>query len=94
VRKFLLLNVAFFFPLSLVNIFRFLIQGMGYSKMAVLAGVCEMAARTAVSFCLVPFFGYSAVCFASPLAWIAADAFLVPSYYRIMKQLKTWYGAA
>lgn len=92
VRIFLLLNVTFFFPLSLVNIFRFLIQGMGYSKMAVLAGVCEMAARTVVGFCLVPFLGYRAVCFASPLAWIAADAFLVPIYFRIRKQLKTLWN--
>lgn len=89
VRTFLLLNVIFFFPLSLVIIFRFLIQGMGYSRVAVLAGVSEMAARTAASFFLVPFFGYPAVCFASPLAWMAADAFLIPVYFRIMKQLRT-----
>lgn len=88
VRQFLVINAAFFFPLVLVNTVRFLIQGMGYSKLAVLAGVCEMAARSVAGFCLVPFFGYLAVCFASPLAWIAADVFLVWSYLAIMKKLK------
>ncbi len=87
VREYLLANAAFYIPLAFVNIVRFLIQGMGYSKRAMLAGVCEMAARATVGFLLVPFFGYSAVCFASPFAWIAADAFLVPSYSKIMKEL-------
>ncbi len=88
VQQFLIINAAFYFPLVLVNTVRFLIQGMGYSKLAVLAGVCEMVARSVAGFCLVPFFGYLAVCFASPLAWIAADVFLVWSYLAIMKKLK------
>ncbi|MDD3251848.1 MAG: MATE family efflux transporter [Lachnospiraceae bacterium] len=92
VHRFLVVNAAFYIPLALVNIYRFLIQGMGYSKLAVLAGVCEMFARSVAGFCLVPVFGYIAVCFASPLAWIAADLFLVPSYLGIMKKLKSWEG--
>lgn len=87
VKQYLLANATFYIPLVLVNVVRFLIQGMGYSKRAVLAGVCEMAARAGVGFLLVPYFGYSAVCFASPCAWIAADLFLVPSYLMIMKRL-------
>lgn len=86
-RLFVLVNGAFYFPLALVNIVRFMIQGLGYSKFAVLAGVCEMAARTFVGFCLVPFFGYPAVCFASPIAWLAADLFLLPAYRHVMRQL-------
>ena len=75
---FLIINSAFYIPLAFVNIVRFLIQGMGYSKFAILAGVCEMAARTLVGFALVPLFGFPAACFASPVAWIFADAFFVP----------------
>lgn len=92
VQQFLVINAAFYFPLALVNIVRFLIQGMGYSKLAVLAGVCEMFARSFVGFCLVPVGGYLAACFASPLAWIAADLFLVPSYLKIMRRLKEKCG--
>ena len=80
VKQYLQINAMFYIPLVLVNVVRFLIQGMGYSKRAVLAGVCEMAARAGVGFLLVPYFGYSAVCFASPCAWIAADLFLVPPH--------------
>lgn len=88
VRWFLLVNAALYIPLAMVNIFRFLIQGMGYTKLSVLAGVSEMAARSFVGLCLVPFFGYAAVCFSNPSAWIAADLFLIPSYFKIMKKLR------
>ena len=45
VRAFLLWNTAFYIPLALVNIVRFLIQGMGFPKFAILAGVFEMIAK-------------------------------------------------
>ena len=64
---------AFFFPLALVNILRFSIQGMGFSTFAILAGVLEMIARTVVGYFFVP------ACFASPAAWICADLFLIPA---------------
>ena len=52
-RTFLVINSAFFIPLALVNIVRFLIQGMGFSAFAILAGVFEMAARTLAGLVLV-----------------------------------------
>ena len=55
---------------------------------AILAGVCEMIARTVCGFVLVPIFGYIAVCLASPVAWICADAFLIPAYGAVLKDLK------
>lgn len=77
--QYILTSSAFFIPLSLVNIVRFSIQGMGYSMFAILAGVLEMIARTGVAFFLVPPLGYGAACFASPAAWICADLFLIPA---------------
>lgn len=88
VHQFLIINSAFYFPLTLVNVVRFTIQGMGFSVFAILAGVCEMIARTAVGFFLVPLFGFLPVCFASPAAWVAADLFLVPAFYHCLNKLK------
>lgn len=79
-------NVLFYFPLALVNIVRFLIQGMGYSKLAVFAGAFEMLARGLAGFVLVPLFGFSAVRFANPLAWIFADIFLIPAFFYVRKK--------
>lgn len=88
VHLFLIINSAFYIALAFVNIVRFLIQGMGYSKFAILAGVCEMVARTLVGFGFVPLFGFPAACFASPVAWIFADAFLFPAYFHVFKKTK------
>lgn len=87
-RIFLVYNAAFFIPLAFVNIVRFLIQGLGFSRQAVFAGVCEMVARAVVGVLLVPAFGYMAVCVANPAAWIAADIFLFPAYFMAMKRLR------
>ena len=86
-RIFLIINVCFFIPLALVNIVRFLIQGMGFPKFAVFAGVFEMIARAFVGFFLVPVFGFMAACFASPAAWILADCFLIPADISCHKKL-------
>ncbi len=69
-----------------MNIFRFLIQGMGFSPLATLAGVLEMAARAGLS-CLVPVFGFPVACFSSPVAWLMADLFLVPAYFYCYRRL-------
>lgn len=88
VRFFLICSTSFFFPLALVNIVRFLIQGMGFPTFAILAGVFEMAARTIAGFVLVPLFGFTGVCFGSPTAWIFADIFLIPAYFHVKKVLE------
>ncbi|MDE7176434.1 MAG: MATE family efflux transporter [Lachnospiraceae bacterium] len=85
--SFLQINALFYFPLALVNIIRFLIQGMGFSRLAVFAGAFEMLARALAGFLLVPHFGFSAVRFANPLAWIFADIFLIPAFFFVRKKL-------
>jgi len=85
-RQYLLTSALFFFPLSLVNIVRFMIQGMGFSPLATLAGLFEMLARGGLAL-LVPVFGFTAACFASPAAWILADLFLLPAYLYCYRKL-------
>lgn len=87
-QQFLLANALFYFPLALVNIVRFLIQGMGFSGFAMIAGLCEMVARTLVGLVFVPILGFTAACFASPAAWIFADAFLIPAFFYTRNRLK------
>ncbi len=89
---FLIIISAAYILLTIVNVFRFCIQGMGYSAFAILAGVCEMVGRTIVGFGFVPVFGYVAACFASPVAWVLADAFLIPAYLSCIKRLKKMFN--
>ncbi len=78
----------FLHPAVLVNTVRFTIQGMGFSGFAMFAGVAEMIARSLIGLVFVPIFGFSAACFASPLAWILADAFLVPAFIHCLHELQ------
>ena len=94
VHLLLIINSAFYVPLLFVNTVRFLIQGMGYSKFAIFAGVFEMAARTLVGFAFVPVFGFAAACFASPVAWVFADIFLFPAYVYVYRRSERLLQAA
>ncbi len=85
-QQFLLTNLAFYVALLFVNLLRFTIQGLGFSRLAVFAGIFEMVARGVFGLCLVPWLGFSAVCYASPVAWIMADLFLFPAYFYCMKK--------
>lgn len=80
---------AIFFPLlGLLCILRYSIQGVGYTTLAMLSGVSEMIARILVSIFAVPTFGFVAVCFGDPTAWLAAVLFLVPAFFIIYHRLK------
>lgn len=88
---FLHISVSFFPVLGLLCILRYTIQGAGYTNLAMLSGVSEMIARVLVSLCAVPAFGYIAVCFGDPTAWVFAVAFLIPAFiyvYRRMLRMK------
>ena len=74
--------------LGLLCIFRYTIQGAGYTNLAMLSGVSEMIARALVSLYAVPVFGYLAVCFGDLAAWIAADLFLIPAFIYVYHRLK------
>lgn len=88
VAKLLVINSLFFIPLALVNIIRFAIQGLGFGKLAIFAGVAEMIGRSVVAFGFVARFGFVAACLASPFAWILADVFLIPAYAYCIRKLR------
>lgn len=88
IQQVLTINSLSYSLLVLVNTFRFCIQGMGYSAFAVTAGVFEMVARTVMGLFVVPKFGFIAVCFTDPLAWLMADMFLIPAFIYCLNRKK------
>ena len=90
--QFLIIVSEFYCLLTLVNTVRFTIQGMGFSSLAIIAGVMEMIARGIAGMLLVPAFGYLGACYSSPLAWLLADAFLIPAFFlckrKVARQLE------
>ena len=85
---FLHVSVTFFPVLGLLCILRYTIQGAGFTNLAMLSGVSEMVARILVSLIAVPMWGYIAVCFGDSTAWIFADAFLIPAFVYVYKQIR------
>ena len=86
-QQYMLVVVLFYPLLTLVNVVRFMIQGMGFSAFAILAGVMEMFARGACGIWLVPLWGFFGASLGGPLAWVFADAFLIPAYFKCRRTL-------
>ena len=87
-QLFLRISASFFPMLGLLSILRYSIQGVGYTTLAMLSDVSEMIARILVSVLTVPAFGYIAVCFGDPTAWVAADLFLIPTFAVIYRRMR------
>ena len=83
---YLLVGTLGYCLLTLVGTVRFSIQGMGFSSFAMTAGVLEMIARTIAGIALAPTIGFIGICLANVLAWIFADAFLIPAFRHCIKK--------
>lgn len=73
--------------LTLVNVVRFSIQGLGFSVLAILSGVMEMIARCFAGLVIAPHMGFAAVAMGHPLAWLFADIFLIPAFLLCRKKV-------
>lgn len=79
---------SFAYPcLGTLLVLRSTLQGIGYSFIAMLAGVSELLGRGLVAFFMVGSLGFFGVCMANPAAWIFADIILVISYIYGIKKL-------
>ncbi len=87
--QFLTITAGGYCLLTLVNVVRFSIQGMGFSVLAIVSGIMEMIARAIAGLFLAPRFGFAAVAFAHPLAWIFADVFLIPAFLLCRKRIQS-----
>ncbi len=92
VQQFMICNSTFYFALAAIYVLRNTLQGVGFSKVAMLAGLFELVARAVMGLWVVPAFGFDAVCFAHPSAWIMADVILLPLYFIYMKRLEMEMG--
>ena len=74
----------FFIPLTIVNVYRNGIQGLGYGFLPMTAGIAELIGRGVVALIAAQQRSYLGVCLASPAAWVLAGALLIAMYYYIM----------
>ncbi|MBS6627628.1 MAG: MATE family efflux transporter [Clostridiales bacterium] len=74
--------------LSVLYVLRNSLQGLGTTYANAAAGAGELFGRIFVAYALKSVFGFSAVCYAGPVAWAFADVALVFIFVRKMRQLK------
>lgn len=85
--QYLTIMSALFIIHGSLMIFRNTLQGLGYSVHAVLSGVGELFGRSFGGFLAVAGFGYTAVCFANPIAWGTALLYCIFMVRRMLKRL-------
>ena len=86
VGKYLKCVSAFLFPLTIVNVYRNGIQGIGYGFLPMMAGVAELSGRGIMAVIAGKQRSYLGICLASPVAWIFASVLLLVMYVIVMKQ--------
>lgn len=84
VRQFMHTTSYFYIALAFLCSYRYAVQGIGYSKLAMFAGLSEMVARTLMSVLVIPRFGFKAVTFTDQTAWISAAVFSFVAFHVIM----------
>ncbi len=86
-REFMFAICLLYPLLAAVFIYRNTLQAIGSSSAAMIGGVLELIGRTLMSFVFVGALGYASLVYAEPVAWLAADMFLVPLFYVTINKL-------
>jgi putative MATE family efflux protein len=71
-HTYLKINGCFYLMLACLFIFRQTLQGLGNSLIPTVAGIIELIMRTFAAIILSQYFGFTGLCFASPMAFIGA----------------------
>jgi len=83
-RKYLLFQSGCYLFLGTIFIYRNTLQGIGKSLVTMLAGVTELGGRVLTAFVFVKLWGFTGACISNPVAWVAADIFLLVTYVIVM----------
>ncbi len=77
----------FLWLVGVLMVFRYTVQGLGYTLLSVFSGAIEMAARILMSILLVPVFGYIVTCLTDQAAWICAAVYSAVIYTAVMRRV-------
>ncbi|MDR0599776.1 MAG: MATE family efflux transporter [Treponema sp.] len=84
---YLVINGSCYVILALLFIFRQTLQGLGDSLIPTVAGVMELVMRSFAAIILSAPFGFTGLCWASPLAWLGSTVPLVIAFVLKAKKL-------
>ena len=87
-RTYLIVTGSTYTLLSLLLVYRNVLQGLGQSVIPTIAGVMELIMRAVAAIFLCSSFGFLGACMAYPLAWIGAAIPVVIAYFWTEKTLR------
>lgn len=86
-HEFLIVNGVCYSILALLFVFRYSLQGLGYSFVPTAAGIAELVMRSICAIVLTSAIGYTGTCIANPLAWIGSLTLLSIALLPILKRM-------
>ncbi|GMO22588.1 MAG: MATE family efflux transporter [Spirochaetaceae bacterium] len=87
-HKYLIILGAFFVLLALLYTCRQVVQGIGNAIIPTISGIFELFMRGFAALVLTRYFGYTGLCFASPLAFAGALIPLSIGFFIVLKRIK------
>lgn len=93
-ESYLKLSVPFYFFLSQLFVYRGAVQGMGVAIVPLISAFIELSMRTGAAMYLAKLWGFRGICYASPIAWVAASIFLFSAYHYFIRILEKPYQPA
>ena len=86
-HEYLIINGICYPILGLLFVFRYSLQGLGYSFVPTVAGIAELVMRSLAAIILTSYVGYTGTCIANPLACIGSLTPLTLAIIPILKKI-------
>lgn len=87
-KRYILATAQCYSLVAILFVLRNSLQGLGYTYANMIAGAGELVGRIAIAFIFTKIIGFSAVCYAAPVAWLLADIPLAIIYLNKEKKFK------
>lgn len=87
-HRYILTIASCYSLVAVLFILRNTLQGLGFTYANTVAGIGELVGRIFISTVMAKIFGFPAVCFAAPTAWLLADIPLAFIYLKKQKEFK------
>lgn len=78
----------FLWLLGILNVCRMSVQNLGFARLALISGIVELASRIILCVFFVPLYGYRAICFNEPAAWICASLYISVINMTVMRSVR------
>ncbi len=92
--QYIIINISFFFVLSVLLVLRSSLQGIGRKLVPVMGSFVEFLLKIVAVAVLAPNFGYVGICVCEPIIWIACAVIVVADYAVFLRKTNSGRIAA